>query len=133
MTSNEQKKHEPPSLNARHVLWSTGAVITLLLAALAAAGGMMVWLGRNVPPPVTAPPQASWQRDSAMAEVQPNQAVSLSILRRRHQQRLSEYHWLERHEDVARIPIDRAIELLAEHDLAIQWSDARAAEAEEAP
>jgi hypothetical protein len=98
----------------------------MLAAAMFAAGVMMVWLGRDEPGSRAGRSpdelQRDRRRDRAVAGVAPNQARQMAELSRRHRRLLTRYEWADSERKIARIPIDRAMELLAENRLNVEWS-----------
>ena len=55
-------------------------------------------------------------------QVEPNQALELRQLQTNWTKRLNTYDWLTESEDHARIPIERAMEILARREFASPWA-----------
>ena len=103
--------HEPIETNVRAV-WRTAAVITaVVIASYLIIIGMMKWLtaakGRT-PASYAAQTDSDWDKQNALQQ-----------LRNQEQQLLSEYQWVDPTEESARIPIDRAIEIISQNGLPV--------------
>jgi hypothetical protein len=68
---------------------------------------------QDTPPPPMAD-AAYGARVPALPRLQSKPASDLGAYRRTQQEKLSSYGWVDKNAGIARIPIDRAIELLAE-------------------
>jgi hypothetical protein len=111
----EDLGHEPTTISARAVSMAAAmlfgsicvalvlmAALLMLLAALRGGDATIAPPGRPVAPPPGVP------------AVDVDQVGTLRELRSREKTLLSEYAWVDRDEGVARIPIDRAMEILAQ-------------------
>jgi hypothetical protein len=102
--------HEPIQTNVRAV-WKTGAVIVgVVIASYVLIFGMMRWF--SAAEPGRAPGQAP-KTDREYAELLP-----LQRLRIREDEVLSGYEWVNQSKGVARIPIERAMVIVAEAGVA---------------
>ncbi len=103
----ERDAHETYRTAARRLHWyALGLLGTLLVIVLA-----MYWLARPLMQraagmPAPTPPPAP--------RLQAHPQDDLAALRRRETQKLQTYEWIDRSSGVARIPIERAMQLLAE-------------------
>jgi hypothetical protein len=106
--------HEPIDADARAIWYALGATVLLVLIALVAMGGLMAFLTswrlgdttvRAPGPPIEPPP--------GVTELNPNQKAELRRLRAREREMLTEYAWVDQQAGVARIPIARAMRILA--------------------
>jgi hypothetical protein len=104
--------HEPVETDVRAV-WRTAAVITgVVLGAFLLIVGMMKWFGRVEGSPASGyseKPDLNWSKQN-----------SLQQLRNQEQALLSNYGWIDREAGVARIPVDRAIEIITQNGLPTQ-------------
>ena len=96
--------HEPNVVAARKLHWiivalGAGLVAIMLLMYLLAH----TWLKTSEPPITAIPPQP---------RLQSRPAVDLAAERAREQALLDSYGWVDRDAGVARIPVERAMELL---------------------
>jgi hypothetical protein len=97
----------------------TGIGLALLLIGAAAlmwplSTGLRSFAAR-IDQPTPALPEAATQPLPPEPRLQTDPARELAEMRREEELRLSTYEWVSESTGVARIPIDRAIELLVEH------------------
>ena len=102
---SQRDAHESYAVAARRLHW----IAAILFASLVAVVLVMyllahTWLKTAEHPPGAIPSGPRLQSDPA---------VDLAAERRREQAQLNGYAWVDRDKGVARIPIDRAIDLLA--------------------
>ncbi len=112
--------HEQEAVNAGRVFQIGAALAVVVVAAML----LVTWFGgvliRNEPtePPTTAlPPTASPLPSPRLDADQP---MELRKLRQREERELSSYEWIDLERNTARIPIQRAIEIMAEDSQASQ-------------
>ncbi len=103
--------HEANVVSSRGVLLATLALAALLVAALLA---MRVLFGLFSGQ--TSPPEEYWKPPTT-APPNPDQAAQLRDLRAAEEGLLNEYSWVDEQNGVARIPIERAKELLLHEGL----------------
>ena len=113
-TENPATQHEPNDINIRAVAWVAGAFVATL--ALVFAGGWGLWkVAENhdtnqsspLPPPMrvqSAPPSPRLQADVGEDE---------AVLRAQQQGELNSYGWVDKARGQTRIPINRAMDLVA--------------------
>jgi hypothetical protein len=107
--------YERRDLSARGVTIFWGALVAAVALVLLVSGGMLDVLIRRrpdaAPGPLSPPPRV----EAPALEVNPGAA--LEALRRAEAERLRSYGWADRGRGTARIPIERAMELLLERGL----------------
>ena len=113
-TENPATQHEPNDINIRAVAWVAGAFVATL--ALVFAGGWGLWkVAENhdtnqrspLPPPMrvqSAPPSPRLQADVGEDE---------AALQARQKGQLNSYGWVDKARGQTRIPINRAMDLVA--------------------
>jgi hypothetical protein len=108
--------HEPDAVPARAVVWTAIGLMLGLVLALALAYATFELLAEHDKPPATevtaAPPRAV-----PAPQLNPDQQRTLQALRHAEQAILGSYEWIDGQQGIARIPIDRAMEILAEKGL----------------
>jgi hypothetical protein len=101
--------HEPIETDVRAV-WRTGAALVgVVVAALLLTAGMMKWLEGAKGDRVA--------ERAAAADVDRAGRIPLAQLRDQQQQWLDSHAWVDRDAGVARIPIDRAMEIIYRNGL----------------
>lgn len=110
--------HEPSAVNMRAIWWSGIGLAVLIVGSFVLMWQLLVMFSRDQ---ATSPDagtdmavrasQPSRLPDSP--ELNPDQTVALRQLRDRERAWLDEYEWLDRQAGIARIPIDRAIEIVS--------------------
>ncbi len=117
--------HEQTDVSIRPLaMFLTGLTVSLIIT-----GGLMAWLfdlfesqaARNdpAPPPLTDPDANT---PGPLLQVSPRQ--DLEVLRQREERLLHTTEWVNREAGIVRIPIDRAIELIADGGLP-EWPPAK--------
>lgn len=103
--------HEPAHIHARGVVWLAAAVIGCCVLVVATVFFMTGWLGM----PASRYEQRHERVDVRSPEprLQPDPAADLAEYTRQKRALLHDYHWLDREQGVARIPVGRAMQLLA--------------------
>jgi hypothetical protein len=113
------RAHEVRDLPARGVLLTILAVFALIAAAGLTAYGLLQGIeARTHPPSLAAFPPRS--RTGPQLEVAP--AGERRAIEARGRARLADYGWVDREDGIARIPIGRAMAILAEQG----WPDPEA-------
>jgi hypothetical protein len=98
--------HETYAVAARRLHWAALILLGSLLLIALAMYRLAVPLMRSVAElTVSAPPPAP--------QLQPDPVRDLATLREREQEALTTYGWVDRNQGIARIPIERAMQLLA--------------------
>ncbi len=106
--------YEPTDVHVGRIAWvGPGLVVVILLFGAGIWGMTQVFQGLRPPDRATAIETSS--RPIPGPRLQVNPAGDLAALREHESQILTSYGWVERERGIARIPIDRAMALLAEH------------------
>ena len=113
-TENPATRHEPNDINIRAVAWVASAFVATLALTFVGAWGLWKVAEHHqtnarapLPPPMRvqiAPPAPRLQADFGQDE---------NALRARQQGELNSYGWVDRAHGRARIPINRAMDLVA--------------------
>jgi hypothetical protein len=111
----ESLGHEPIAADARGISVAAAALFATIFLSLLLVAGLMLLFAHLQPgtqnvatiPAPTIPP--------GVPALDPHQAQDLQWLRSQEQQLLGGYGWIDRSEHIARIPIRRAMEIMAEH------------------
>jgi hypothetical protein len=125
--------HEPtdiPLTGTTRAALVTMAIIGAVMVAMYGAWGLFEWRMRQVDQP--APPLAEkdfGRRMPATPRIQSTPVDDLARYRAGQAAKLSNYGWVDRNAGTVRIPIDRAIELLAQRTATIADPKAAAAPA----
>jgi hypothetical protein len=114
--------HEPDAVSVRAVTGTVVGLVILVISTLVLLYAVLNLLARATPVPpapslVHLPPETS-----TAPRLNPAQFRQLRDLRAQETEILSTYGWVDRKAGVARIPIERAIEIMAQ-DLATQHSE----------
>jgi hypothetical protein len=103
--------HEPIETDVRAV-WRTGATIAVVVVAtFVLIIGLMKWFAAAQGAPAV--------NSAATNDPKPNQQVLLQELRAQEQEMLNQYEWVDQASGTARIPVDRAIEIISESGLPV--------------
>jgi hypothetical protein len=106
-----RRKHEPGDVDAAPiVLAAAGLAAILVLVAGVSLGSYRLLRPHHADTAPAAPAEIPAPR------LQSAPTSDLSALRRQKNAMLDEYRWIDRRGGVVRIPIDRAMQLLAERD-----------------
>lgn len=104
--SNSHSRYEQRDVNARFIaIMGIGLLILISVVLVLVSGIFTVFSERQPVIPATATPQAQFQ-DSLANQWQ--------TLRATQEAQLNSYDWVDREQGIARIPIERAMDLLAE-------------------
>ena len=117
---DENKRHEETDIN----VWAVGKfAVALVLVAVAAIfllfGLIRYLLSREGGPPAGRSQVAANEPAKAFPQpqLQENEVLDLKAMRAAEDQVLNSYAWMDPEKGVVRIPIERAIDLLAERGL----------------
>jgi hypothetical protein len=121
---DNERQHEPDLDSARCVAWVSAGLAALVLAALALVSGMLLVLDRESSAPaakslVTLPPPPP----TVGPRLNPDQSGQLHALRQQQEALLDSYGWVDPSRGIARIPIRRAMAVLAERGLTSASND----------
>jgi hypothetical protein len=111
----EEAGHESIAISANSVAKGFAVLFGVLVAALLLMAGLMFLLSKvfGGSATVKAPPEPA-SKPAGVPELDSNQRGNLRLLREREREVLAEYAWVDPNAGIARIPIKRAIEILAE-------------------
>ncbi len=111
--------HEESDTNIRAVLWfAVSLIVTIVVVQI-----VLVWLLRAFPKPEARIPSPVAAAASAAAQLPPeprlqvNAPEDLKMLREHEESVLDSYGWVDKENGIVRIPIDRAIDILAQRGL----------------
>lgn len=116
-------KHELRDVNIRSVALFGIGLFVLILAALFAMDLLFDYLAARPemgPPPS---PMALTREIPPVPRLQVSGAADLKQFREAEEKILNSYAWVDRDAGMVRIPVDRAIELLAERGLPVRAAD----------
>ncbi|HQX49943.1 MAG TPA: hypothetical protein PLR25_08550 [Planctomycetaceae bacterium] len=111
--------HESSTLAVRAVAVTGVAIFLVAVCAL----GIVAMVMKSKPklPADILSASEQWKRDVTDPGVQLNQAVERRQLAEKNDQRLNSYGWENDDHSTARIPIDRAMEIMADRKLEVAW------------
>jgi hypothetical protein len=102
---SQRDAHESYAVAARRLHWIAAILATSLVAVVLVMYLLAhTWLQTNEPPHGAVPPPPRLQADPA---------TDLAAERAREQAQLDGYAWVDRDAGIARIPVDRAMDILA--------------------
>ena len=104
-------RHEVADVSGRRIAWTAAGLATMLVVVALAAWAVLSAL-RSGNAQDASSPRAAAARMS-LPRLQTATSRDLDALREEKRALLSEYRWLDRDSGVVRIPIERAMELLA--------------------
>jgi hypothetical protein len=115
--------HQPSEINLRVVTWTAIGLVISVLAVFVTVGGMFSLFNRhyasgNTPSIITAP-----GRLPPEPRLQTNPTSDLQQLLQSDNAKLNSYGWIDKSAGVIRIPIDRAMDLLAQRGLPARGDD----------
>jgi hypothetical protein len=132
MPETDDVKYERRDLNPRAIGWFTGGLAILAVLVLIAMAGLIRLLSRGETPGqgVVPPGQTSLAAidRSAQPDLQVSPMQDLQKMRAIEDAQLHNYGWVDRQAGVAAIPIDRAMEILAERGLKVHPPEKKAAQ-----
>ncbi len=113
-----QPGHEPLAISVRAVVLTTIGLVALVVVTLVAIGPLTrVLTPREAAEEVDSLSQLPREAPQTTVGLNPNQARDRLQLVEQQQKWLGEYAWLNDSEQVARIPIDRAMQIVRERGL----------------
>jgi hypothetical protein len=110
----EEAGHESIAVSANSVAKGFAVLFGVLVGALLLMAGLMFILSKVFGAATVKAPLEPVSKPAGVPELDSNQRGNLRLLRERERQVLTEYAWVDPNAGVARIPIKRAIEILAE-------------------
>jgi hypothetical protein len=114
-----ERGHEPTIQSERIALiWGT-ALAGLIFFALLVTWGLWQWMSaggpQEVAPLAATPPEVEGLL-TGQAPLNPNQPATRHEYEQRQHALLTEYAWVDRQTQIARIPIERAMEIMVERE-----------------
>jgi hypothetical protein len=104
--------HEPIETDVRAVWRTAAAIVGVVLATFVLAAGMTKWFTNMEGSPASG--------DAAKPDLNWAQQNPLQQLRSQEQKLLDNYGWIDRQAGIARIPVDRAMEIISQNGLPTQ-------------
>ncbi len=121
--SDSQRLHSPDGVWSGTVALSSLGLLVLIILAMIGTSSVFHWL---YPGPALKNAGAEWNSQNDIPGVSPNQAYQRGKIEAEEQTYLTEYAWQDKKRGMARIPIQRGIELMAERDLSVRWPEREA-------
>ena len=116
-SNNNRPGHEPDAVSVRWMefigLGMLGLVIFILVTVALAF--------RVFVPTVRSTPDELARLENMAPGVKPNQAYDRQRIQAAEREMLNHYGWQDHKQGIVRIPIERAIELMAERKLRVDW------------
>ena len=111
----DELPYDPIEVDVRPISWAFAIFMATILSSLLMVGGLFYVLAieRGGEPTVLGPPGTAVAPPSGVPSVDADQFRELRDLRELERRILSEYEWIDRQTGIARIPIRRAMEILA--------------------
>ncbi|MBL8659287.1 MAG: hypothetical protein JNM75_05980 [Rhodospirillales bacterium] len=106
--------YEPSDARVDRIVWVAPGLVLLIVVFGAGIWGMIQIL-QSLKPPERATAIETSSAPIPGPKLQVNPQADLAALREHESQILTNYGWVDRGRGIARIPIDRAMALLAEH------------------
>lgn len=108
-----QRGHEPDEVNRRWIVVSGVGLALLVALSLLMMMGVVWFLNSQSEVVAKTNREANHEISNPKVKVTANQPLQLRNLRESEEQRLNGYEWIDKKAGVARIPIDRAMGILA--------------------
>ena len=113
--------HEESDAHSRPIaVFEIGLLAGLVIAALLMAGLFSYFTGREAELDVGGSPLAKTRATASGPRLQTTPSSDLEILRAREKERLNSYGWVDEAQGVVRIPIERAMDIVAERGLPLR-------------
>jgi hypothetical protein len=114
----EQAGHETRDINVRVVLWFAVGMIVLAIIMHLALGGLFVFFKDRHPSP-QAPSRIALHPEmlAPPPRLQTVPGAELARFQQAEKKKLNSYGWMDRQHGIVRIPIERAMELVAHRGL----------------
>lgn len=115
---NADRRHEPDWV------W-TGSIVSIgvgvVLLVIFAMIGVATVFRDLIPQRSLVDSGVEWNRQHNLPGVQPNQAYDRQRLLMEEEAYLNQYGWQDKDRGIARIPIERSIEIMAQQNLQVEW------------
>lgn len=106
-SADNRPKNEPSDLEPRAVLIGAAAIVAMVLLA----AGIATVLVESGPPTRNAPANLQVARATRLSS---DPGDEIAAYNREKQSRLESYGWVDRQQGIAHVPIERAMQMLAE-------------------
>lgn len=124
--SQSHPGHETRDVKPRTILALVIGLAALTLVAVVAIGGVFKYLNaRQAQSAQPVPPLVQERRLPPQPRLQVEPGIDLERLRTAEDERLNSYGWVNRQAGVVRIPIERAMALIAERGLPVRDGEGR--------
>jgi len=121
ISTSPAARHEPENVFSFGVLLVNGSLLLLVIFALFFVSTGFNWFAAD---PGLAGASQTWELQQTSPGVKPNQAYDRERLQAAEQELLHSYGWQDDQHEHARIPIERAMHILAESNLQLDWPQA---------
>jgi len=132
--SGDAPGHELSDIQPRNIALSGAALAAVIVAALVATYALFGFFNTSITKTRPAPSPLSYSREPTpepRLSVRPGD--ELSAMRSEENKILSSYDWVDRDHGIVRIPIERAIEILADRGLPVRTEKSETTAAEKKP
>ena len=109
--------HEPLDVDTRAVWIFAGVLVGTIILSLAFIGWLLWFLSGRSAPTITDATDEATPRAISVPDLDANQLDQLRRLRAEEEVALTNYSWIDSQAGIARIPIDRAMQIVAERGL----------------
>lgn len=116
--SSNHGHHEPDTISVRAMTLAGGGLFALILLATGGVAVALQQLG-NFGSHIDADRQ--WKLQATSPGVVPGQAYDRLKIQAAESARLQQYRWQDKTRGIASVPIDRAIELMTQAKLQVDW------------
>lgn len=117
-TTPHELGHTPDAIWSGTIAALGIGLLVLIILAMIGAWSVFHWM---YPGPSPTRGTAQWHAQNLIPGVEPNQAYGRARLLAEERAQLQQYGWQDKERGMARIPIDRGIELMAQRDLHVEW------------
>jgi hypothetical protein len=114
----QQGGHETRDVNARGLMWfAFGLVVVAVVLHLGLAGLYRLFKHKHPSPEAASRIELQPEMVAPQPRLQTNPVMGMEQFRAAEEAKLNGYAWIDRKSGIVRIPIDRAMDLLAERGL----------------
>ena len=132
--SDNTPGHELSDIQPKNIALFGAALAAMIAAAAVAAYALFGFFNTSITKTRPAPSPLSYSREPTPApRLSLRPGDELSAMRAEENKILSSYDWVDRDHGVVRIPIERAIEILADRGLPVRTEKSEKAPAEKQP
>ena len=132
--SGDAPGHELSDIQPKNIAMFGAALAAIIAAVAVAAYGLFSFFNTSITTTRPAPSPLSYSREpTAAPRLSLRPGDELSAMRAEENKILASYDWVDRDHGVVRIPIERAIEILADRGLPVRTEKSDKAAAEKKP